>query len=265
MRRDRNQRWRPRACRGGPARSPSVLVRYNSAMPLHDWAETTGWEGIYLFWMTELARHLRGRLPSGFRPYLGPGPAVAVGSPPGRPDVSVRSHSVEGQPAPAETLPTESAPQDEPDLELAVMALETLPYVERAGRMVAAVELVSPLNKDRPEARSNYMNRYAGYLVGGIHLLLVDVHPRPRRFSFADGIARMLGVPNQPALPPPMAVSYRVGEPAATGGRFLAIWRRNLMVGAALPAMRLPLDVDLAVEVELEATYMRAAADAYLG
>jgi hypothetical protein len=205
-------------------------------------------------------------LPDGFRAYFGPGPAVAVGSPPGRPDVSVRSHPIEGQPVLSEALRTGSAPQVEPDVEVAVMALETPPtlYVERGGGIVAAVELVSPRNKDRPEARSNYMNRYAGYLVGGIHVLLVDVHPRPKGFSFADGIAQTLAIPNQPTLPPPMTVSYRVGEPAATGGRFLAIWRSALTAGTALPAVRLWLDVDLAVEVELEPTYMSAAADAYL-
>jgi hypothetical protein len=233
-------------------------------MPLHDWSETAGWEGMHLFWMTELARQLRGRLPIGFRAYLGPGPAVAVGSPPGRPDVSVRTHAVEDRSAEVPQAGLDS--QIEPDVEVAVMALETPPtlYVERADRIVAAVELVSPRNKDRPEARTNYLNRYAGYLVGAVHLLLVDVHPRPARFSFAEEIARTLGIPNQPTLSPPMAVSYRVGEPAATGGRFLAIWRRSLTAGEALPAMRLALDTDLAVNVDLEAAYMRAAVDAYL-
>jgi hypothetical protein len=59
-----------------------------------------------------------------------------------------------------------------------------------------------------------------------------------------------------------MAVSYRVGEPAATGGRLLAIWRRPLTVGAPLPNMTLPLTVDAAVPVDLEQTYARAPADA---
>jgi hypothetical protein len=68
----------------------------------------------------------------------------------------------------------------------------------------------------------------------------------------------------QPACPPPLAVSYRVGEPAATGGRLLAIWRRPLTVGAPLPTMPLPLGVDMRVQVDLEETYNRAAADAYL-
>ena len=103
-----------------------------------------------------------------------------------------------------------------------------------------------------------------GYLIEGAHLLLVDVHPRPAGFSFADRIAAELQLANQPSLSPPMAVSYRVGEPAATGGRLLAIWRRPISIGGPLPGLPLPLEVDLEVPVDLEATYARAAADAYL-
>ena len=154
----------------------------------------------------------------------------------------------------------------QPDVEVAVAALETEPSVliERDGRLTAAVELISPRNKDRSVARSSYARRYAGYLIEGVHLLLIDVHPRPIGFSFADQIAQELQIPEQPALEPPMVVSYRVGEPAATGGRLLGIWRYSLSSGAILPSVILPLDTHLAVTVDLEGTYGRAAADAYL-
>jgi hypothetical protein len=151
-------------------------------------------------------------------------------------------------------------------VEVAGASLELDPalLIERDGRLVAAIELISPRNKDRPLSRSTYAIRYAGYLLEGVHLLLVDVHPRPAGFSFADQIALQLEIPNQPALPPPMAVSYRVGEPAATGGRFLAIWRYPLTIGGLLPTVRLPLTIDLSLPVDLDSTYGRAAADAYL-
>jgi hypothetical protein len=135
--------------------------------------------------------------------------------------------------------------------------------VESRGRLVAALELVSPRNKDRPIARAAYATRYVGYLLEGVHLLLVDVHSRPLGFSFADRIAQELQV-GQPSCPPPMAVSYRVGEPAATGGRILGIWRRPLAAAAPLPNAVLPLSVEAVVAVDLESTYRRAAEDAYL-
>lgn len=233
-------------------------------MPLHDWAELSGWEGMHLLWMSELLRFLKGRLPEGLRAYLGSGPAVAIGAPQLRPDVGVREHGSGTRAASVES--SKASARTEPDVEVAVAALGPTPalFVERDGRLVAAIELVSPRNKDRPVARSTYLSRYAGYLIEGVHLLLVDVHRRPAGFSFADGIAAELQMPADHPLAPPMAVSYRVGEPAASGGRLLAIWRRPLTVGAPLPSLPLALNTDEAIEVDLESTYMRAAGDAYL-
>jgi hypothetical protein len=237
-------------------------------MPLHDWAELSGWEGVHHLWITELLYWVKPRLPEGYRAYIGSVPTVAIGAPGGRPDVGVRAWPPDPPPAeanPAGGSQAEGSAGEGPDVEVAVAAInpDTALYVETGGRLVAAVELISPRNKDRPDARAAYLARYLGYLHEGVHLLLVDVHPRPRGFSFADSIARELGM-NRPACPPPYAVSYRVGEPAATGGRLLAIWQRTLAVGAPLPSLVLPLTVHAAVPVDLEQTYARAAQGAYL-
>ncbi len=233
-------------------------------MPLHDWGQTSGWEGVHLLWMAELLRQIKGQLPAGYRAYLGSGPAVAIGAPTAKPDVAVRAHQTHAN-EPAVHFPA-GIMSVEPDIEIAVASLDPAPslFVERNDRLIAAVELVSPRNKDRPVARTTYLGRYVGYLIEGVNLLLVDLHPRPAGFSFADRIAEELNIANQPAMPPPMAVSYRVGEPAASGGRLLALWRRPLIVGSPLTPLPLPLDVERAVTVELEPTYMCAATDAYL-
>ena len=233
-------------------------------MPLHDWTDRAGWDGVHHLWITELLRWIKPRLPEGYRAYIGTAPTVAIGAPTERPDVHVRQWAEE-QP-PQSNPPTATNPaSEEPDEEIAVAAIDpsTALYVETQGRLVAAVELASPRNKDRPVARTTYLGRYVGYLLEGVHLLLIDVHRRPLDFSFADIIATELHI-KQPSLPPPMAVSYRVGGPAATGGRMLGFWRRPLTVGAALPSLTLPLTVEVGVSVDLEQTYSRAAADAYL-
>jgi hypothetical protein len=233
-------------------------------MPLHDWTDRRGWEGVHHLWITELLRWVKPRLTAGYRAYSGTAPTVAVGAPAEKPDVSVREWP-EG-PSAASTPDTPAPlPDEAPDEEVAVSLLdpETCVFVESRGRLVAALELVSPRNKDRPVARAGYLARYVGYLMEGVHLLLVDVHPRPLGFSFADRIAAELEM-TQPSCPPPLAVSYRVGEPAATGGRILAIWRRSLSAGAPLPRMMLPLSLEVAVGVDLEQTYQDAVADAYL-
>jgi hypothetical protein len=236
-------------------------------MPLHEWTDRPGWEGVHHLWIAELLHWIKPRLPEGYRAYIGSAPTVAIGAPAQRPDVGVRQWKEEQAPA---SLPTESssaaeALSEEPDEEIAVAALDASKalYVETRGRLIAAVELVSPRNKDRPVARATYLARYLGYLLEGVHLLLIDVHRRPLSFSFADGIAQELQL-KQPPLPSPLAIGYRVGEPAASGGRLLAVWRRPLVAGQPLPRINLPLTVTTLVPIDLEQTYMRAAADAYL-
>jgi hypothetical protein len=134
-------------------------------------------------------------------------------------------------------------------------------WIEKQGRLISAVELISPRNKDRPASRDAYLSRYLGYLLESVHLHLIDVHRQPIGFSFADQIDADLAIEKAP-LPTPLAVAYRVGEPAATNGRFLAIWRRPLEPGSDLPTLPLPLDVEHQIPVDLEQTYTNAAADA---
>jgi hypothetical protein len=182
-------------------------------MPLHDWTDQDGWEGMHIFWMTEIARALRASLPAGYRAVIGSSPLVAVGVAPVKPDVAVTN----GSPRP-NSATTPSSPTPQPDVEVAVATLEedATVLVEREGRLVAAVELISPRNKDWPSSREQYAARYLNYLRGGVHLLLVDVQRRPLGFSFAQLIAEGL-CEVLPAPVAPSAVSYRVGAAAAQG------------------------------------------------
>jgi Protein of unknown function (DUF4058) len=233
-------------------------------MPLHDWSEREwGWDGVHLLWLTEILRWVKPRLPAGFRAYIGTVPTVAVGGPIERPDVAVRQWPEDIPATKASSLLDLTG--DEPDEEVAVVTLDPAMavYVEIQGRLISAVELIAPRNKDRPDSRAIYATRYLGYLHQAVHLLLVDVHRLPKQFSFADRIAEELHL-EHPSCPPPMAVTFAVGGRAAAGGRTLLIWRRPLTVGAPLPIMKLPLSIDQAVPVDLEQTYTKAAADAYL-
>ncbi len=215
-------------------------------MPLHEWTDRPGWEGMHHLWITELLRWVKPRLLEGYRAYIGSTPLLAVGAPGGRPDVHRWSAGTddEGE-RPSAPSPSISCDGLGPDVEPAVATLDpgTALLVQQLGRLVAAVELVSPRNKDRPAAREAYLARYLGYLMESVHLLLVDVHRRPVGFSFPDRLAAELSLGQEP-LPTPSAVSYRVGEPAPEGGRFLGIWRRSLGSGAILPTLPLPLSIE---------------------
>ena len=56
-------------------------------MPLHDWSDSAGWEGMHHLWIAELLRWIKPRLPLGYRAYIGSSPLLAVGAPVERPDV----------------------------------------------------------------------------------------------------------------------------------------------------------------------------------
>lgn len=234
-------------------------------MPLHDWTDDRGWDNVHPIWLTYLIEWVRPRLPDGYKAFLGGVPALTVASVNGRPDVGVRRWG----PTPPIGEPATGTAVLAPDQELSVsfrLDPQRAVHIDFHGQLVAAIELVSPRNKDRVDAKETYTNRYLGYLRLGVHLLLVDVLPRPRGFSFADAIAVSLGV-DLPPLPSPFAAAYRVGEVVPVRddmGSLLGVWRRPLQVGESLPALPLPLSVHHSVVIDLEQTYRRAAEQAYL-
>jgi hypothetical protein len=234
-------------------------------MPLHDWTDERGWDSVHPFWLAYLVEWIQPRLPEGYRAFLGGVPALTVAAGNGKPDVSVRQWG----PQPAVETAIASTGVLEPDLEASVtirLDPQLAVHIDFHGQLIAAVELVSPRNKDRADAKETYTNRYLGYLRLGVHLLLVDVLPRPRGFSFADAITSGLGL-DLPPLPPPFAAAYRVGEVVPVGedmGSLVALWCRPLQVGQPLPTLPLPLNVHRAVLIDLEETYHRAAKRAYL-
>lgn len=234
-------------------------------MPLHDWTDERGWDSVHPFWLAYLVEWIQPRLPEGYKAFLGGVPALTVASGNGKPDVSVRQWGSR----PSVEKGTTDTGLLEPDLEMSVVFRldpQLAVHVDFHGQLIAAIELVSPRNKDRADAKETYANRYLGYLRLGVHLLLVDVLPRPKGFSFSDAITGGLGM-ELPPLPPPFAAAYRVGEVVPAGddmGSLVGLWRRALRVGQPLPTLPLPLSVHRAVMIDLEETYQRAAKRAYL-
>src|SRR5437879_2563603 len=68
-------------------------------MPLHDWSLIRDWETMHLYWITELGRWLKARLPTGFRASLATVPSLVVAPVPVHPDVSVHRQPVPAEPA----------------------------------------------------------------------------------------------------------------------------------------------------------------------
>jgi len=230
-------------------------------MPLHDWQDDRGWNSLHIVWQAQLLDWVQGKLPPGYRAYLGSVPALTIDVPNGRPDLGVR----QWKDALTDSGNGTGAVTPEPDTEaVAVFELDpqTAVHVEFHGRLVAAIEIVSPRNKDRPDARERYLARYLGYIRQAVHLMLIDVLPRPAGFSFADALNANLKFEQSPC-PVPFAVSYRVGE-SVPDGTLIGFWRRLLAIGSPLPTIPLALNVRESIPIDLEHTYREAARRVYL-
>ena len=141
--------------------------------------------------------------------------------------------------------------------ELTAPEYEVLVYNERCGqRLVAAVEIVSPGNKDRPDARAAFVAKCHALLVQDVCVAIVDPVTERSANPYAD-LARRLG-----AAPPATAAAgiYAVCCRAYHyRDRFrVETWEHALDIGRALPTLPLWISEGKYVPLELERTYEEA-------
>lgn len=125
-------------------------------------------------------------------------------------------------------------------------------------RLVAAIELLSPGNKDRPTERRAFASKCASYLYQGISVIIMDIVTN-RRANLHNEVLRLLEAGDALQLPPEAnlyAVAYR---PLRRGqSDAIDVWRSPLALGQALPTLPLGLRADLVVPVDFEASYAEA-------
>ncbi len=136
---------------------------------------------------------------------------------------------------------------------------------EGGARLVAALELVSPANKDRESHRTAFANKCAGYLAQGIALIVVDV-VTSRTTDLHVDILKLLGRDTDTGLPAGTdlyAVAYRPIVKNKAGQ--VESWPVPLAVGRELPTLPLALSAELCLPIDLEATYTMACNRRRLG
>jgi hypothetical protein len=126
------------------------------------------------------------------------------------------------------------------------------------AQLVAAVELVSPRNKDRPESRRAFAAKCAAYLQRGIGLIAVDT-VTSRQFNLHNELAQLLGWGGPLQIPAETflyAVAYRPVHRQERNE--IDLWLVPLAVDGTLPLLPLALKRARAVPLDLEATYTDA-------
>jgi len=125
----------------------------------------------------------------------------------------------------------------------------------RKRKLVAAVEIISPSNKDRPDRRADFVTKVASLLKNGICVSIVDIVSTMDQNLYAQLLEVVHG--DDPTLgktPSPMyAVTLRARYEQRR--KLMDTWHHPLKIGQPLPALPIWLTENAAVELDLESTY----------
>lgn len=232
-------------------------------MPLRDHfrppvVNFASWEGFHGLWPGLMVLQLARKLPPGFvaEPRVHLGTFFEL-------DVSTFERT---RPADAAIAPDDGAGTAvvaRPTLTLETDLPEQYAYEvrvfdkERGRRLVAAVEIVSPANKDRPESRRAFVAKTAALLQQGVCVSVVDL-VTARQFNLYADLLALIGR-SDPALGPASApATYAAtcrGRTAVDRRPLLDVWYAPLGVGRPLPGLPLWLTDDIGVTLDLEASY----------
>jgi Protein of unknown function (DUF4058) len=237
-----------------------------STMPLRDHfrpplADRKRWEGFHNAWPTMIVMGLSRSLPHRYaaEPQIHLGSSIEI-------DVATFDKDEADPPSVVESdngrggatavwappRPTLAVSTDLPDMD----AYEVRVYDDDSGqRLVAAVEIVSPSNKDRPEHRRAFVAKCATLLRNDVSVTIVDL-VATRNFNLYGDLMKFIGQAD-PSLgddPPALyAVACRWGRRENRG--LLETWMNPLAIGQPLPILPLWIADNLSIPLELEPSY----------
>lgn len=232
-------------------------------MPLRDhfrppFTEQASWEEFHGGWPMVIVQQLRPQLPPGYvagpRVHWGTQVEIDVATFE-RDETTLPSRPAEGGVATvpwAPARPSVSVETALPDYD----EYEVRVYDATGGRrLVAAIELVSPANKERPEARNVFVAKCAALLQRGVAVSIVDL-VTVRHFNLYAELLELIGHAD-PTLrePPPGVYAASCRWTRAGNKTLLQAWSHELVVGQPLPTLPLWLSAERVVPLDLERSY----------
>lgn len=235
-------------------------------MPLRDHfnpplVEHHSWDALHAAWPTVIVMALKRTLPAGYIavPHIRLGTVIEIDvatfdkelPAPGGPEPSTGNGGtatvVWAPPKPGLDVATELPGQDEYEVRVF--------DVKRDRRLVAAIEIVSPSNKDRPNERRAFVGKCAALLREGVSVAIVDLVTDRHANLYAE-LMEFVGQadPAVPPGPPPLYAAACRWARTRKRGR-LQTWAHTLELGQPLPVLPLWLSPDVAVQLALEPTY----------
>jgi hypothetical protein len=205
-------------------------------MPLRDHYrppldDITSWEGFHGQWPAMIVAALNRQLPPRYaaEPRVHLGASMEI-------DVSANNKVV----------------TDLPDqYEYEVRVYQRKPH----RRLVAAVEIVSPGNKDRLENRRAFVSKCVALLQQRVSVAFVDL-VTTRQFNLYGDLLELIGQADPALAPEPPSLYAAACRWTHLGeGRRFQAWTHALAIGQPLTTLPLWLAEDFAVPLELEASY----------
>jgi hypothetical protein len=220
------------------------------------------WESFHSSWATKIADALTQHwLPPNYiaeeNAHFGPSVEIDVATferePPANGDEKGRTLTTAGPKAWTAPAAEGAIPAVFPDtFEIRVLLTDTGP------KLVAAIELVSPSNKDRPAERRAFAIKCASYLCQGISVIIVDI-VTSRRANLHNEVLRLMEAAEHWQLPAETNLYAVAYQPLRRSkGDEIDIWRSPVTLGQALPTLPLGLRADLVIPVDFESAYAEA-------
>jgi len=219
------------------------------------------WEGLHGGWPMMIVARLRRKLPQRYfavpRVHSGSSAEIDVATFHDEEDHAMggTGNGVAGAVATAvwaPPRPTLAAASDLPTQDV----YEVQVYDQKPGcRLVAAVEIVSPANKDRPEHRHAFVAKCAALLQERVSVVIVDL-VTTRTANLYGELLDLIDLSDpllSPESPPLYVAACRSTMREEKG--LVETWTYPLSVGRPLPTVPLWLADDLAVPLELEESY----------
>ena len=217
------------------------------------------WSGVYSAWANAMAFGLNDILPPDYSAianvHLGTG-TVEI-------DVATLHDPGWTEPSDGSAVATWSPPAPAHTRTIDFTAIDTFEirvnYDNGEVNLVAAIELVSPRNKDRPSSRSAFVTKCASYLQKGVSVIVVDT-VTVRTTNLHNEILEHLNLATDAWIPLPelYAVAYRPSPVEAVTS--FEWWPMRLSIGSVLPTLPLWITSELSVPLDLETTYSTACA-----
>lgn len=211
------------------------------------------WHAFHNAWATYIAAFLNERLPTGY--FAEPNVQFGI-------EIDVAAFEANGHGSDTQSW-SPPAPVQVLNLPATTDIVEILVFHQQGGpTLAAAIELVSPANKDRPAHREAFVQKCATYVREGVGLIVADVVTE-RTSALHAQLIETLGGRASAVAAELFAASYRPVMRESV--QQLDVWHDVLAVGQELPTLPLWLRGDVCLPLELGATYERTCREQRLG